>query len=590
MSETTSPAMLDSLRRRLQLDWVVSNLRWLLLLTVVLIGFLDPVHGFNGPSSLSLGLLIGLAVAYNLILTLLLAFHLFPSPLPLISLAVDTMLAVGLMAVSGGLDSPLLFFSLFPIITAALRFSFLTSLIVALFIAIGYLSLGFLNPAPLSTATLLSKVGNIIIILLAAVVTALVGEQMKRRVALIRQREEEEELRRLRAHHQQSRLIFELASTLSATLNYQRVLEAILDVAEIGLHELEGQDIPLVGMILLFRGDRLAVAASRHATRRDQQVALEGRLGVLAQVLQTAEPVLCLRPGDDPELGRFIAFHQCQEAVAVPLRAGFETFGIAVFGSPKAGIFTPDYQDLLVALCNQGVVALQNARLYQSLMEEKERIVAVEEDARKKLARDLHDGPTQSIAAIAMRVNYARMLLQERPDEVTSELERIEELARRTTKEIRHMLFTLRPLILETQGLRAAMEQYIAKRMETDPLPIVLEAPEGVDRRLDKDQQGVIFYILEEAISNARKHARANEIRVRMRTQGDLFVAEVVDDGVGFDPRVLEKGYEERGSLGMLNMKERAELVSGKLTIISAPGQGATVRLEVPLKEEYARP
>lgn len=589
LREKTSPAMLDNPRRPLQLDWVVSNLRWLLLLTVVLVGFLNPAHGFRGPSSLSFSLLIGLAVAYNLILTLLLAFHLFPSPLPLISLAVDTMLAIGLMAVAGGLDSPLLFFSLFPIITAALRFSFLTSLIVALFIAIGYLSLGFLNPLPLSVGTLLPKVGNVFIILLAAVVTALVGEQMKRRVALLRKYEEEEELRRLRAHRQQSRLIFELAGTLSATLNYQRVLEAILDVAEIGLQELEGQGIPLVGLILLFRGDRLAIAVSRHTPRRDQQVVLEGRSGVLAQAMQTAEPVLCLHPGGDPELGRFIAFHQCQEAVAVPLRAGFETFGIAVFGSPQAGIFTPDYQDLLVALCNQGVVALQNARLYQSLMEEKERIVAVEEDARKKLARDLHDGPTQSIAAIAMRVNYVRMLLKERPGEAMSELERIEELARRTTKEIRHMLFTLRPLILETQGLRAAMEQYIAKRMETDPLPIVLEAPEGVDRRLDKDQQGVIFYIIEEAISNARKHAQAHEIRVRMRTQGNLFVAEVIDDGVGFDPRVLEKGYEERGSLGMLNMKERAELVGGKLTIISAPGQGATVRLEVPLKEEYAR-
>ncbi len=581
--------MLDSFRHRLHLDWVVSNLRWLLLLAVILVSFLNPVYGFGGSSSLSLGLLVGLAVAYNLILTFLLAFHLFPSPLPAIALFIDTMLAVGLMTVSGGLDSPLLFFSLFPIITAALRFSFLTSLIVALFIIIGYLGLGFLNPIPIPVANLLPKMGNVLIILLAAVVTALVGEQMKRRVALMRKQEEEEELRRLRAHHQQSRLIFELASTLSATLNYQRVLEAILDVAEIGLHELERQDIPLVGLILLFRGDHLAVAASRHTTRRDQQVILQGRSGVLAQTLQTAEPVLCLHPGEDPELGRFIAFHQCREAIALPLRAGFETFGVAVFGSPKAEIFTPDYQDLLVALCNQGVVALQNARLYQSLMEEKERIVAVEEDARKKLARDLHDGPTQSIAAIAMRVNYARMLLQERPEEVASELERVEELARRTTKEIRHMLFTLRPLILETQGLRAALEQYIAKRMETDPLPIVLEAPEGVDRRLDKDQQGVIFYIIEEAISNARKHAQANEIRVRMRTQGDLFVAEVVDDGVGFDPRALEKGYEERGSLGMLNMKERAELVGGKLTIISAPGQGATVRLEVPMKEEYAR-
>ncbi len=97
---------------------------------------------------------------------------------------VDTVLAVGLMAVSGGVDSPLLFFSLFPIITAALRFSFLTSLAVALFIAIGYLSLGFLEPTSLTVDVLLAKIGNVVIILLAAVVTALIGGQMKRRVAL----------------------------------------------------------------------------------------------------------------------------------------------------------------------------------------------------------------------------------------------------------------------------------------------------------------------------------------------------------------------------------------------------------------------
>ncbi len=589
MKEPTSTIIRETPQRRLEVDWVVSNLRWLLLLAVLLVGFLEPQYGFNSPLSLPLGLLIGIAVAYNLALTLLLAVHRFPPLLSILALVVDTVLAVGLMAVSGRLDSPLLFFSLFPIITAALRFSFLTSLAVALFIAIGYLGLGFLETVPLAVETLLAKIGNVVIILLAAVVTGLVGGQMKRRVALIRRQEEEEELRRLRARHQQSRLIFELASTLSATLNYQRVLEAILDVAEIGLHELAGQETPLVGLILLFRGDQLKVAASRHAPRRDQQMTLEGQSGALAQALRTAEPALCLAPGEDPELGRFISLHQCREAVAVPLRAGFETFGLAVFGSPQTGLFTPDYQDLLSALCNQGVVALQNARLYQSLMEEKERIVAVEEDARKKLARDLHDGPTQSIAAIAMRLNYVQMLLKERPDEIQAELARIEELARRTTKEIRHMLFTLRPLILETHGLRAAVEQYIAKRMETDPLPIRLEAPEGVDGRLDKDQQGTIFYIIEEAISNARKHAHASQIVVRMYTRGNLFVAEVVDDGVGFDPRVLERGYEERGSLGMLNMRERAELVGGKLTIISAPGQGATVRLEVPLKEEYAR-
>lgn len=575
--------MLDSVRRRLQIDWVVSNLRWLLLLIVVLVAFLDPRHGFGGPLSGYLFLLLGLAAGYNLVVTLLLVARLFPRPLPAVTLGVDAVLAVGLVATSGGLDSPLLFFSLLPIITAALRFTFLASLAVALFIVSGYLGLGFVQPNPIPVSSLIPKIGDAIVLLLAALLTGLVGEQMKRRVFLARRQEEKEELRRLRARHQQSRLIFELASTLSATLSYQRVLEAMLDVGEIGLRELEGRAVPLVGVVLLFRGERLHVAASRHLPPRDQRIVLAGREGVIAQALNTTEPTLCTQPGRDPELGQFVVMHQCREAAAVPLRAGFENFGIAIFGSPEAGVFSPDYQDLLVALCNQGVVALQNAQLYQSLIEEKERIVSVEEDARKKLARDLHDGPTQSIAAIAMRVNYVRTLLEKRPEEVPEELARVEELARRTTKEIRHMLFTLRPLILETQGLYAALEQYIEKRAETDPLPIHLEAQESVDQLLDKDQQGMTFYIVEEAISNARKHARANNVWVRLRVEGGSFVAEVEDDGVGFDTSLLEEGYEARGSLGMLNMKERAELVGGTLEIRSAPGEGTKVTLKVPL-------
>jgi len=579
--------MLDSIRRRFQIDWLVSNLRWVLLLVVVGVAFLDWQFGLENPFFPHLLVLLGVAAVYNLALTLLLVARLFPRPLPVISLGIDAILAVGLVAVSGGGESPLLFFSLLPIITAALRFSALASLTIALFITIGYLTLGFLPPYSALPGAFLPQVGNAVLLILAAVLTGLVGEQMKRRIALARRQEEKEELRRLRARHRQARLIFELASTLSATLNYQRVLEAMLDVSEIGLRELEGQKALLVGMVLLYNGDKLEVAASRHLPRRDQRVVVTGKHGIIAQALSSAEPILCVSPGQDPEMGQFVALHQCREAVAVPLRAGFENFGIAVFGSPVPTIFSADYQDLLVALCNQGVVALQNAQLYQSLMEEKERIVAVEEDARKKLSRDLHDGPTQSIAAIAMRANYARALAEKTPDKVPDELAHIEELARRTTKEIRHMLFTLRPLILETQGLGAALEQYVLKRAETDPLPIHLDIAEKVDQLLDKNQQGMAFYIIEEALSNARKHARANNIWVRMRLEGRIVVAEVVDDGVGFDVSILEQGYDQRGSLGMLNMRERAELAGGTAEIHSAPGQGTRVVIRIPLKERF---
>jgi len=146
------------------------------------------------------------------------------------------------------------------------------------------------------------------------------------------------------------------------------------------------------------------------------------------------------------------------------------------------------------------------------------------------------------------------------------------------------MLFTLRPLILETQGLRAALEQYITKLAETNPLPIHLEADQDLEKALDQNAQGIIFYIVEEAIGNARKHAKANNIWVRLHRQDNMLVAEVEDDGVGFDVDAVQKQYDQRGSLGMINMHERAELVNGKLSIASAPGEGTRITLTTPLR------
>lgn len=576
--------MASKARRRYQLDWLISNLRWLLLLAVTVVALLAPEHGFAGPRSVFLIALILAAAFYNLLVLVLLSFGAFPPLLSWVTLGLDAALAVGLVAVSGGFQSPLLFFGLFPILTAALRFSFLVNLAVALFITLGYFLMGLLQMESMSPQVVAQQVGDAALLVLVAVVTGLIGQSMQRRVALETEAEQIEELRQLRARHQQSRLIFELASTLSATLSYERVLEAMLDVSEIGLRELSPTASPQVSAVLLFHDQSLQVVASRHLTRRDEQVILEGKEGVIAQALTTAEPIVTDDPSHDPELSHFVAMHRCQQAVAVPLRAGFENFGVVVVATTEPDVYTADYQDLLVALCNQAVVALQNARLYQSLMEEKERIVAVEENARKKLARDLHDGPTQSIAAIAMRVNYIRRMVEQGEGAVEEELGRVEEMARLTTKEIRSMLFTLRPLILETQGLRAALAQYVAKWTEADPHPAIhLEAPEGVDEVLEKDAQGVIFYIVDEAVGNARKHAQAENVWIRLERRGPTFVAEVADDGRGFDLAAVMADYSTRGSLGMTNMHERAELINGWIEIITAPGQGTRVVLTVPL-------
>jgi signal transduction histidine kinase len=185
-----------------------------------------------------------------------------------------------------------------------------------------------------------------------------------------------------------------------------------------------------------------------------------------------------------------------------------------------------------------------------------------------------------------MRVNFARRLIERNPKAAADELFKIEELARRTTKEIRQMLFTLRPLVLETEGLVPALQHLADKMKETHDQDVLIEASPEALEELEVGKQGVLFFIAEEAINNARKHAKASHIWVRMQRQGDLLHLEVVDDGIGFDVRTVEADYERRGSLGMLNLRERAELVNGLLQIESVPGKGTRIHVVVPLTTE----
>ena len=238
---------------------------------------------------------------------------------------------------------------------------------------------------------------------------------------------------------------------------------------------------------------------------------------------------------------------------------------------------------------HQAVIAIQNARLYQDLGEEKERILMSQEEARKKLARDLHDGPIQSVAAIAMRVDVARHMMVKDVPSAGNELGKIEDLARRTTKELRHMLFTLRPLALETEGLISALQTMAEKTLETYQQKVRIEVEQSAVDELELGKQTVIFYLVEELVTNARKHAQAPLILVRMRIlaqDADIIVLEIIDNGKGFDVAEVMGSYDKRGSLGMINLRERSELINGVLDIQSALGKGARIRVFIPLNEE----
>ena len=131
------------------------------------------------------------------------------------------------------------------------------------------------------------------------------------------------------------------------------------------------------------------------------------------------------------------------------------------------------------------------------------------------------------------------------------------------------------------------------KMRHNDQQNIVLEPDSASLARLDTNKQGVAFYLVEEAVNNARKHAKADTITVRLRSipqDNDILLLEIADNGVGFDVNQVQTNYEKRGSLGMVNRRERTDLINGLLHVDSAPGKGTRIRIFIPLSESNRPP
>jgi signal transduction histidine kinase len=569
------------------LDWLIWLLRWPVLGIAYLIILLAPPRS-EDPTQVYI---LGAGVLFNLIISALLFLKWFPSPLPTVTIIIDTVLIIALLVVTGGENTPKLLqlfpLALFPVITAAVRFGLEACLLATAPAVLALVAIAFLpvmGGGAADPLKLLTDLGpSVGLFFGTAVLVSLLSDWQKES-----QREGESgELKELRTECDRAKIMYEMASTVNATLNYRRVLEAILDPDVLGPGELGEKAKSIVAAIFLYESagevTRMSLEMGRNLPTTDERRRISGEKGLICRAIDAAEPVLGGDLSKDPELSDFVAFRRCLSAICAPLRAGFDTFGVIIFSSPEPNLFTEQHCEVLTMFCNQATIAMQNAQLYQSLQQEKEKILDKEAETRKKLARDLHDGPTQAVAAIAMRLNFTRMLIEQDPTKVSAELQKIEELARKTTQEIRTMLFTLRPLVLETKGVTAAIHQYADKLRETDKLNIILDV-DSYDGRLSAERENVVFSVVEEAVGNAKKHAKPEHIWIRLSVQQDMVVAEIQDDGEGFDLKEVQRSYERRGSLGLINMRERAELVNGDLSIESAVGKGTTVRLLVPVQ------
>jgi signal transduction histidine kinase len=388
---------------------------------------------------------------------------------------------------------------------------------------------------------------------------------------------------RLASMHERTQSIAELGARLNATFDYDKILDVTLDIGHLSLRNNPKHD-RIVSLVLLVADESiLKIETSRGVNYLDVNRTFRGEQGILAHAFEKGEPLIENVGETDPELGAMVAFKNIVSTLVIPLRAGYETYGAVIYGSTNADAFNGDTLDTLKAIAMQATVSLHNSVLYHSLREEKERIIAIEERARQELVRDLHDVPTQTMSAVAMRVGNLKRVMEKRPDMMGKEITTIHDMAKRATDEIRHVMFSLRPLSLETQGLTVALKQLVEKAEKTYGQKIATQISPYTELLLDDKQQGTLFYLIEEAVNNARKYANASLVRVIVTLEEGAIQMRVVDNGDGFDTQAVGTNYENRGSFGMVNMRERADLIGGSFDLSSTPGVGTTITVTIPV-------
>lgn len=576
-------------------DGGLVRVRWLLALGAWVMTAL----GTGSPylTDLMLGWMAVL-VSYNLVLFFLVRAKQMPQRLPVAGLVADTLM-FGILPYISPANSPVLFlFGLFPALVGAMRFGPVAGAAISVALALPFelRSLAALLPASLSALIPFLPIRDSSLFSAGLPVVALfVGVIL---VGYLAQREREAtvgdsavELDQLRRGMAGAKLFYQTTDAMSSTLGYSRVLDGMLEAGTNGMPAARREDGPACGVVLLFedskRDKNLRVVAWRNLDRGDTHQRIPGKAGIVCQALDEGDAVIFTNVGEDPELREFATLRRCRAGVCFPLEAGLEVYGVVVLATPAPRTPNDSHLQLMRAFTNQAAVAFQNARLYQSLREERDHIIDAEASARAKLARDLHDGPTQSLASLAMRLDYARMLLDKEPDKAKEELEVARDNAVRTGKELRQLLFTLRPLTLETQGLTATLRLWGQRLAENEGTKLDLSLAEfGPD--LDTKVAGAVFAVIEEAANNARKHAPGAPIRITLARQDGNLCATVQDEGPGFDVQGVSSKYDQRGSLGLVNMRERARLLNGQLAIDSSPGRGTRVMLVVPLGEPKA--
>ncbi|MEZ4861456.1 MAG: GAF domain-containing protein [Caldilineaceae bacterium] len=371
-----------------------------------------------------------------------------------------------------------------------------------------------------------------------------------------------------------------------------KVLSTLIDIAEgvnrsLELEEtlnhslaktLQVLDIE-AGGIYLFNSKTATLRLAAHRGYAPELVAQMDNLalgeGFNGFVAQHCQPIVVDDISKDTRLARSgVSRAGVHALVSVPLRSKDKLVGTLFVTTYAPRKFSEQDINLLTSIGYQVGVAIENALLYGQAQQ----LAALEE--RSRLARELHDSVTQALYSQTLLVEgWKQMALNGQLNDITEPLLELSQLTKQALKEMRLLVYELRPPDLEKEGLIGALH----KRLNAVENRSGLEArliTHGIVTDLPLELEENLYRIVQEALTNALKHAEAQHVTVQLYAEDGQIAVEVHDDGCGFDPAIAS----ENGGLGLMSMRERTEKLNGLFTIRSAPGEGATVCVQVPFK------
>jgi two-component system, NarL family, sensor histidine kinase DegS len=238
---------------------------------------------------------------------------------------------------------------------------------------------------------------------------------------------------------------------------------------------------------------------------------------------------------------------------------------------------------LAINLIHGGINEISQNQNLEQRQEIGLRVIRAQEEERRRVAREVHDGPAQTLANIVLRLEIAEKLLELDPSRVRSELKDLKDLVRANLQDIRRIIFDLRPMALDDLGIVPALKKYMDNFQETYGIPCEIFI-EGRERRLLPAMEIALFRLIQEAMTNVAKHAGSSKALIQLYFKDGLTRAKITDYGNGFN---AEQALEKPGDhYGLIGMKERVEMFNGHFIIESEIGKGTSLEFSIPINKE----